>query len=225
MTFTKVAICAALFLFCVAGVVIATNSKSGIIEASQAPQGVNVVNHLTAVRIDVVSVSNGLATFNVVNISGEPLTAFAIHSGKFGAFVDASPWGRKIDSGEKHGISLTLDGAQPLTVDAVVYQSGRAEGDRISIEKIENTRKGYRIASGMILGAAANEQSIANLRAAISALPITEGALQPASVYFGANDARNYVLHVLTDVESLRDQAQADGKMRELMNWLKAKAR
>jgi hypothetical protein len=217
----KIVIAIALCLFCVAGFIVVTKRKSDTTEASQAPQTVKVVNNLSAIKIDNISVSDGLATFSVVNVSDEPLTAFVIHSGRYRVVSDVSYGYKLLNPGEKYTLSLNIDGAQPLIVDALIHQSGKSDGDPVAIEKIENTRRGYKIGIEMIQNAIGNEQSVANLKAAISNLQITEEKFQSTQAYDGAKLARDSVLEQLSRIESLPDQVQAADEVRNLNNWMR----
>jgi hypothetical protein len=91
--------------------------------------------------------------------------------------------------------------AQPLTVDAVVYKSGKAEGNTSTIEKIENTRKGYKAGMQMILQEMKSERSVAVLKSAISGRLITEDRFPSTSAYFGADDTRQDALSKLAETE------------------------
>jgi hypothetical protein len=223
----KVVIAIALCLFCVAGFIAVTKRKSATTEASKAPQTVEVVNNVSAVKIENLSVTDGLATFNVVNVSDEPLTAVVIHSGRFRVVSDGSYWDKPINGGEKYTISLNIDGANPLTVDALIYQSGRSEGDRVAIEKIENTRSGYKIGIGMIQNAIGNEQSTANLKAAISNLQISKEQFESPQAYDGAKNAREDVLEQLSRIESesQSNQTMAADRVRNLKNRMRMQTR
>jgi hypothetical protein len=220
----KIAIGVALLLFCVSGfMIVAKRQKSGTIEASKAPQEVKIVNDLKAVQIENLNVNNGVATFEVVNTSTEPLTALVIHSGRYQVMLETSRFDTAVESGQKRSFTLSIDGAQPLTVDALAYKSGKAEGDPTTIEKIEGTRKGYNAAIRMILEGR-SDRSLAELKAAANDLQVTEDKF-PLSAYSGAVDARQDVLNRLSEIESLTDQAKADGRMRDLNNWLRARTK
>jgi hypothetical protein len=217
----KIVIAIALCLFCMAGFIAVTKKKNATTEAAQAPQTVKVINHLSSIKIDDISVTVGLATFSVVNVSDEPLTALVIHSGRYGVVSDRSYGDNPLNPGEKYSLSLNIDGAQPLTVDALIHQSGKSDGDPVAIEKIENTRRGYKVGIEMIQNAIGNEQSVADLKAAISNLQITEEKFQSPQAYDGAKFARDSVLEQLSRIESLPDQAQAAGKVGNLKNWIR----
>ena len=221
----KIVIAIALCMFCVAGFIAETKRKSATAEASQAPQMVEVVNHLSAIKIDDISVTDGLATFSVVNVSDEPLTAHVIHSGRYRVVTDGSYWNTPLNPGEKRSLSLNIDGAQPLTVDALIHQSGKAEGDRVIIEKIVNTRRGFKIGIEKIQNAIENEQSVADLKAAITNLQITEEQFQSTQAYDGAKFARDSVLDQLSRIESLPDQAQAADEARNLKNRMRMRTK
>ena len=225
----KIAIGVALFLFCVAGLMIVSKrQKSATIEASKAPQEVRIVNDLNAVQIENLSVSNPnstapSATFNVVNTSSEPLTALVLHCGRYQIMTDPARFGNAIEPGQKVSLTLTIDGAQPLTVDAVFYKSGKAEGNPSAILRVENTRKGYRAAIQMIVQEMKVRRSPSDLRAAISNLPIKEDGFTSTPAFFGATDARQDVLSKLAEIESLTDQAKVDSGMRDLNMWVTAR--
>jgi hypothetical protein len=221
----KIVIAIALCLFCVAGFIAVTKRKSATTEASKAPQTVEVVNNLSAIKIDDISVSDGVATFSVVNVSDDPLTAFVIHSGRYRVVSDASYWDKPVNPGEKYTLSLNIDGAQPLTVDALIHQSGKSDGDRVAIEKMENTRRGHKIGIKMIQNAIGNELSMANIKAAISNLQITKESFQSSQAYDGAKYAREDVLEQLSRIESLPDKALAAEKMRALNNWIRMRTK
>ncbi len=224
----KIAIGVALFLFCVAGLMIVSKrQKSATIEAS-APQEVRIVNDLNAVQIENLNVSNPngtapFATFNVVNASSEPLTALVLHCGKYQIMTDPARFGNAIEPGQKVSLTLTIDGAQPLTVDAVFYKSGKAEGNSSAIRRVENTRKGYRAAIQMIAQEMKVRRSPSDLRAAISNIPIKEDGFTSTPDFFGATDAKQDVLSKLAEIESLTDQAKVDSRMRDLNMWVTAR--
>ncbi|HKQ79349.1 MAG TPA: hypothetical protein VJ810_36985 [Blastocatellia bacterium] len=224
----KIAIGVALFLFCVAGLMIVSKrQKSATIEAS-APQEVRIVNDLNAVQIENLNVSNPngaapFATFNVVNASSEPLTALVLHCGKYQIMTDPARFGNAIEPGQKVSLTLTIDGAQPLTVDAVLYKSGKAEGNPSAIRRVEDTRKGYRAAIQMIVQEMKVRSSLSDLRAALSNLPIKKDGFTSSSAFFGATDAKQDVLSKLAEIESLTDQAKIDSRMRDLNMWVTAR--
>lgn len=160
----KTVISISLFLFCVAGFLVMTKQKNAAIQASGHPQAVKITNNLSAINIDRLSVSDGFATFEVKNVSGEPLTAVVIHSGRYRAVIEMSHWDNKIDPGEKRTLGLNIDGTQPLTVDAVIYQSGKADGNQLDIEKVRNTRQGFKIGLAMIQGIVRDNGQVASIK-------------------------------------------------------------
>jgi hypothetical protein len=225
----KIAIGVALLLFCVSGFVIVTKrQKHSTIEASKAPQEVKVANDLQAVQIENVNVSNpngvaAVATFEVVNVSTEPLTAFALHCGMYQITMDRAHFGNALEPGQRQSYTMTLDGAQPLTVDAVFYKSGKAEGNPSAIQRIENTRKGYRAGMTMVQQAMIGRSSLSDLRTAITDLPIKEDGFSSASAYFGATVAQQDVLSKIAEIESLTDQAKVGERVHDLNKWVTAR--
>jgi hypothetical protein len=221
----KLVIALSLILLCVAGVLSVSKPKMPLSEAPITPQAVRVINNLSTVQVEDISVSNGLASFNVVNISSAPLNALSINSGRYRIIVDSSYWDRAIVSGEKLSVSLNIDGGEPLTIEALVYQSGNVEGDQTAIQRITDTRDGHKIAMRMIQNASGNEPSIASFKAAVSALNFTERQFRSSHVYQGANDARNNVLDQLSRIEALEDQEKANARLKVFREWVKSRAK
>jgi hypothetical protein len=209
-----------MLLFCAAGFIffMGLSGKEG--EVLSASQEIKVLNNIPTVRLENVSISEGLAKFDVVNIGKEPMTAIVVHSGKFRLVVDTSYWDNLIASEEKRSLSLNIDGFLPLTIDAVIYRSGKADGVQEDVEKVKNTRKGFKLGLAKIHEATQASHTLISLKSLLSGVSLSEEMFESKSHYHGANDARNHLLDRLSRIESLPDQDQRDIQLRSLKMWV-----
>lgn len=213
----KIVIVASLVLLCLAGLIKATKQKASV------PSSAQLVTKVPTLQVSNLKVADDVATFKLINYSNEQLTGISVASGRHRITADSSYVDGTIPSTKAYLINL--DGAQPLTIEAAIYASGKSEGDQAAIQSIMDTREGHRIGIGKILADANHGLSIADVKAAASAFSAKEEDFKSPSVRFGANEARDQVLERLARIEALTEQEKIDRHTREFHQWMKARAK
>jgi hypothetical protein len=194
------------------------------LRASKAPQqAIKTLTNASNVEITKLNINGNSAEFKLLNHTNEKLTAVTVSSGINQTTMDISFFNRNIEPNRSMFVNLEV--GKPIVLEAVIYESGKAEGNEAFVQKILDAREGHRIAMEMIVQAAGGNLSMQSLKVALTNVQLNEGAFRSRSVWYGANAARNRLASMLSRIESEKDSRIMQQELIFVVEWMKSQSK